>query len=86
VLAKSPMAAARRSIGGPVPRKNEPLRQHRARVFAGRRGTMTVLSSLSEHGPGHSLCPTREAGTASPRNASARGAFPKEHFRTPFSY
>jgi hypothetical protein len=25
VLAKSPMAAARRSIGGPVPRKNEPI-------------------------------------------------------------
>jgi hypothetical protein len=27
---------------------------------------MTMLSSLSEHGPGHSLCPTREAGTIPP--------------------
>jgi hypothetical protein len=67
-----PMVAVRRSTGGPVPRKDEPIATTSSK---GRPVTDTVspLSSpsqstpITEHGPGQSLCPIREAWTILPQ-------------------
>jgi hypothetical protein len=38
-------------------------RDNIGQASSGRTGTVAGLSSPTEHGPGQSLCPTREAGT-----------------------
>jgi hypothetical protein len=73
VLAKSPVAATRRSTGSPLLRKHGPTATISGKGLSGRTGTIPRLSSPTEHGPGYSLCPhTREAGTASPRKRKRR--------------
>jgi hypothetical protein len=47
--ARTRMAAVRRSTGRPVPRKHEPIATTSSKRLAGRRGTVNVLSSPTEH-------------------------------------
>jgi hypothetical protein len=52
-----PMGAVRRSTGDPLPRKNEPIATTSGKSLSGRTGTMTMLSSPTEHGAGQSPVP-----------------------------
>jgi hypothetical protein len=60
------MAAARRSTGGSVPRNSEPTATISVKCLSARTDTVAMLSSPSEHGPGHSLCPHTRGRDHSP--------------------
>jgi hypothetical protein len=67
VLVKSPMAAARRSTGDPLPRKHEPTATS-GKSLLGRTVTNYMLSPhIRARSRLFPVPHTREAGTASPR-------------------
>jgi hypothetical protein len=62
----------RRSTGGPVLRKDEPTATISGKCLSVRTGTVAMLSSPSEHGPGHFPAPQHaRPGPFSPKASGA---------------
>src|SRR5262249_23745061 len=68
-----PVAASAALYLGLLPRRHEPTATISGKSPFDRTGTSTALLSLSEHGPGHSFCPTREAETIFAKKTQATG-------------